>query len=552
MEGVELCFPQLNTSCRKPKPSHSDTVLIYIVLSSISLLNVTLNLLVIISISHFKKLHSPTNILLLSLAVSDFFVGLLMFFQIMLIDGCWFLGDLMCVLYYVLDYMITSASVGTMIHSLAVVLIKFFSNLLEIVTDYVTCVSPGQLHTPTNLLLLSLAVSNLLMGLLLMPVEIIYIESCWFLGDILCTLYYVVDYIITSVLVANMVLISADRYIAICDPLHYPTRVTKRRAQISLCMCWVCSVFYRFLLLHDHLKQPGRSNSCSGECVVVVNHIAGVVDLICTFIIPITVIILLYLRVFVVAVSQARLMRSHVVAVMSQCPGTATVKKMEIKAARTLGIVVLVFLFCFCPYYYPTLLGKDTSVNASAADFAIWLAHFNSCLNPVIYAFFYPWFRKSVKHILTLKILRPGSRDTKCPPPGLGVAAMTGTRDLASTVSNHRVNRGGREHGPLPLKGVPVPRALMDTLILEHGVRYGQTHKQQQETYPPTRRRREATLLFTGVNSNTWRLSWGAISKPTPALPLTLGNSRVVEGPVPLKELCSRAQAVHGGKPDCL
>ncbi|KAI3352208.1 hypothetical protein L3Q82_005568 [Scortum barcoo] len=33
----------------------------------------------------------------------------------------------------------------------------------------------------------------------------------------------------------------------------------------------------------------------------------------------------------------------------------------------------------------------------------------------------------------------------------------------------------------------------------------------------PTRRRREATLSFTGVNSNTWRLSWGAISKPTPA-----------------------------------
>ncbi|KAI3376631.1 hypothetical protein L3Q82_017067 [Scortum barcoo] len=42
-------------------------------------------------------------------------------------------------------------------------------------------------------------------------------------------------------------------------------------------------------------------------------------------------------------------------------------------------------------------------------------------------------------------------------------------------------------------------------------------HKQQQEPYPSTRRRREATLSFTGVNSNTWRLSWGAISKPTPA-----------------------------------
>ncbi|KAI3375638.1 hypothetical protein L3Q82_003955 [Scortum barcoo] len=44
-----------------------------------------------------------------------------------------------------------------------------------------------------------------------------------------------------------------------------------------------------------------------------------------------------------------------------------------------------------------------------------------------------------------------------------------------------------------------------------------QRHKQQQETYPQPERRREATLSFTGVNSNTWRLSWGAISKPTTA-----------------------------------
>ncbi|KAI3373303.1 hypothetical protein L3Q82_006603 [Scortum barcoo] len=38
-----------------------------------------------------------------------------------------------------------------------------------------------------------------------------------------------------------------------------------------------------------------------------------------------------------------------------------------------------------------------------------------------------------------------------------------------------------------------------------------------RDPIPTTRRRREATLSFTGVNSNTWRLSWGAISKPTPA-----------------------------------
>ncbi|XP_027880125.1 trace amine-associated receptor 13c-like [Xiphophorus couchianus] len=323
VEGTELCVPQLNSSCRKPTHSRSTVMLIYVLLSSISLITVALNLLVIISISHFR-----------------------------------------------------------------------------------------QLHTPTNLLLLSLAVSDLLVGLLLMPVEIIYIEACWFLGNILCTLYYIIDYIITSASVANMVLIALDRYLAVCDPLLYPTKVTKSTAYVCVSLCWIGSVFYRLLLLHDHLVKPGVSVSCFGECVVVISNIAGTIDMIFTFIMPITVIICLYFKVFVVALSQARMLRSQITAAAAK-PGLVAVRRNEMKAARTLGIVVVVFLFCFCPYFFSTLEGTDTVVNASSAAFEIWLSHFNSCLNPVIYAFFYPWFRKSIKLIVSLQILKPGSSDIK-------------------------------------------------------------------------------------------------------------------------------------------
>ncbi|XP_073329905.1 trace amine-associated receptor 13c-like [Pagrus major] len=318
LEGTELCFPQLlNSSCRKPIRPHFETMPIYILQSFSSLVTAALNLLVIISISYFKQLHTPTNLLLLSLAVSDFFVGLFMFIQIVLVDGCWFLGDLMCTLYQYVAYIISSASVGT------------------------------------------------------------------------------------------MVLISVDRYVAICHPLHYYSEITQKRVQVCVCLCWICSVIFQSLILKDIMKEPGRYHSCIGECIFFINYIAGLADLTFSFIVPITVIVVLYMRVFVVAVSQARAMRSHIAAVTQS--GKVTAKKSEMKAARTLGVVVVLFLICLCPYYCVALTGQDNLLNASSAAFVFWLYDFNSCLNPVVYAFCYPWFRKSIKLIVTFKILQPDS-----------------------------------------------------------------------------------------------------------------------------------------------
>ncbi|KAK2840286.1 hypothetical protein Q5P01_014026 [Channa striata] len=319
---TELCFPQLlNASCVKPQRPHFEVLLTYVLALSLSLLTAFLNLLVIISISHFKQLHTPTNFLLLSLAVSDFFVGFLLFGQILVTDGCWLLGDHMCIMYQYLDYVITSTSVG------------------------------------------------------------------------------------------NMVLISVDRYVAICDPLHYPIKVTQIRVKICVSLCWICSVIFQSLILKDVLKQPGRYNSCIGECIIVNNYAAGLAEVIFSFILPITVIIFLYMRVFTVAVSQARAMRSHVTTV-TQRSTKVTAKKSELKAARTLGVVVVVFLMCLCPFYCVALTGQDNLMDASSVAFVTILYYFNACLNPLIYTLFYPWFRKSIKLILALRILQPDSCET--------------------------------------------------------------------------------------------------------------------------------------------
>ncbi|XP_026150773.1 trace amine-associated receptor 13c-like [Mastacembelus armatus] len=265
------------------------------------------------------------------------------------------------------------------------------------------------LHTNTNTLLLSLAVSDFLVGLVVMPGETLRQTDCWFLGDLMCCLYKYVSFIIATTAEEIIVLISIDRYVAICDPLHYPTRVTERRVKLCVCLCWLISVFYYSIYFKDELPEPGRYNSCYGQCVFVISYIAGIADVVVTFIAPVTVIIVLYMRVFVVAVSQARAMRSHITAVTLQRSVTVTTKS-ELKAARTLGVLVAVFLMCLCPYYCVSYAG-DTALSGSSAAFVLYLFYCNSCLNPLIYALFYPWFRKAVKLIVTLKILQPGSRE---------------------------------------------------------------------------------------------------------------------------------------------
>ncbi|XP_028249876.1 trace amine-associated receptor 13c-like [Parambassis ranga] len=318
MENQELCFPELlNASCKKPTLHWTNAVLVNMLLSFISLITTVLNLLVIISVSHFRKLHTPTNSLLLSLAVSDFFVGLI-----------------------------------TM---------------------------TGEIYMRT---------------------------SCWYFGDLMCSLYNFVTYIITSSSVGIMVLISVDRYVAICDPMHYPTRVTERRAKLCAFCCWLYATLYSGTTLRDDLIYPGKYKNCHGICFAYPSSFAVTLDFVLSFIAPITVIVVLYMRVFVVAVSQARAMRSHITAV----PVTVKAKKSELKAARTLGVLVVVFLMCFCPYYFISLLW-GTLLNPVFASFIYYLVYFNSCMNPLIYALFYPWFRKSVKHIVTLQILQPGSSD---------------------------------------------------------------------------------------------------------------------------------------------
>ncbi|XP_055062978.2 trace amine-associated receptor 9-like [Misgurnus anguillicaudatus] len=255
-----------------------------------------------------------------------------------------------------------------------------------------------KLHTPTNMLILSLAVADLFVGLIIMPLEAIrLIETCWYLGDTICRLFLIILDMFLCTSLSNLVVIAVDRYVAVCHPLLYPQKITTTRTIIIICVCWFYNSVYAISIF---ITTSQRNYTCFGECILMPTFALEIIDLFLSFLFPCTIIITLYLRIFYVAHQQVKVINSLLRSGKHLTEGSVKTKS-ESKAALTLGIIVTVYLFCWIPYYSLNLT-PITRMTSVISYFMLWMLYINSALNPLIYAIFYPWFRTSVKHILNL------------------------------------------------------------------------------------------------------------------------------------------------------
>ncbi|TKS69385.1 Trace amine-associated receptor 13c [Collichthys lucidus] len=269
-----------------------------------------------------------------------------------------------------------------------------------------------QLHNPTNLLILSLALADFLVGVIVMPFSADRtINGCWFYGEAFCLLHSCFDMFLTSVSIFHLICIAVDRQQAICNPLHYYRKITMSVAWIMVCGSWALAAIYSYGLLYSKANIVGLEDyilsiNCLGSCNLLFNPLWGILDSITAFFFPCTVMVCLYAKIFITA-------REHVrkIETSNDRERGGLIKQSEHKAAKTLGIVLGAFILCWMPFFINSIIDAFTGFSTPAAVFEafVWLGYFNSTLNPIIYAFFYPWFKKCFYLIVNLKIFQPNS-----------------------------------------------------------------------------------------------------------------------------------------------
>ncbi|XP_053179536.1 5-hydroxytryptamine receptor 4-like [Scomber japonicus] len=279
------------------------------------------------------------------------------------------------------------------------------------------------LRTPTSAFVVSLAVADFLVAVLVMPFSLVRSIDSWHFGRCFCQAHFLLDVTFCTSSIFNLSCVALDRYIAVCDPLHYTARMSSRCVTLLLLHCWILPLVISSLCVFlgmNTQSSPAAVSSIAQQdtqtCLASFHIPYAFATSAVSFFIPMSFMLFAYGKIFIVAQRQARWIHA-----IEQRTGQLQMNqssmrtdsnrqahvdryslRKERKAAKTLGLIMGVFLFCWLPFFCLNVLNplRGYSINPLVLEASMWLGYANSSLNPFLYTFFNKNYRSTFIAIL--------------------------------------------------------------------------------------------------------------------------------------------------------
>lgn len=319
-----------------------------------------------------------------------------------------------------------------------------------------------KLHHPANYLICSLAVTDLLVAILVMPFSIVYmVKEHWIMGQVVCDLWLAVDITCCTCSILHLAAIAVDRYRAITDAVEYSPKRTPTRAAIMIVLVWGLSILISLPPVMWRHREKGNQTSgleeSDEQCVIKHSIGLAIYSTFGAFYIPLLLILILYYRIYQAAKSlydkrgasriSKQTMNGHVLPkrmdhgephsrdTLSPPEKSFTDPSMEgdhvritalsshrvprrkksirrrhrisgsreKKAATTLGLILGAFVVCWLPFFVQEVVVNTCGqchTSWELAHFLTWLGYLNSLINPLIYTIFNEDFKKAFQKLI--------------------------------------------------------------------------------------------------------------------------------------------------------
>ncbi|CAL8242433.1 unnamed protein product [Merluccius merluccius] len=171
--------------------------------------------------------------------------------------------------------------------------------LIIILGNVLVCLSvltERSLKTATNYFIISLAVADLLLAVLVLPLYVYteFLGGIWTLSTYICDALMTMDVMLCTASILNLCAISVDRYIAVVVPLKYNRNQFSVRQLALITATWVLSLVVASPVIFGLNRVPGRDPSV---CKLEDDHFV-VYSSVCSFFVPCPVMLFLYYWMF--------------------------------------------------------------------------------------------------------------------------------------------------------------------------------------------------------------------------------------------------------------